>query len=79
MALHHFKKDVFNQNERIKSNDFTSSTNGSTTQQRRSTPNNNNLMLGGINLGDVLRRTISDEMNKMRSESSRNWLQKGGS
>ena len=79
MALHHFKKDVFNRNTGVKSNDFKSSTNGTSSQQNMSTSSNTNLLLGGINLGEVLQRTISDEMHKIRSESSQKWLQKGGS
>ena len=79
MALHHFKKDVFLNSQQ--GNTFGSSNRrrNSLAMNHQSSRQPKSMMLGGINLGDVLKQTIKEEMNKMRKESSHKWFRNGGS
>ena len=74
MALHHFKTDFyknqFDQNKaKLQQNKPLSSSFG----ERKP------LMLNGINLGDIMKRTINEEINKINQEKKQTFFRNGGS
>merc|ERR1711892_1510875 len=90
MALFHFKQEImeeqnmkqnkdFNSNlsfygENNSSNIFTSKHNGEQNCGR----NNPNVMFGGIDLGDIMRQTIMEEMRLIKNENGKKMQRIGG-
>merc|ERR1711971_57196 len=95
MALYHFKKDVINSsgssnnNSSIFQPNINSSDNSSGSSSNSQSQFNcrncqqrsggNCVMLNRVNLGDVLRKTISEEMRSISKEDGQNCLRFGGS
>merc|ERR1711971_113289 len=94
MALHHFKKDVINSSGSNNNNNSSlcqpniSSSNNSVGTNSQYQYNCRNcqqrsgdscVMLNRVNLGDVLRKTISEEMRSISMENGQNCLRFGGS
>ena len=74
MALHHFKTDFyknqFDQNKaQLQQNKPLSASFG----ERKP------LMLNGVNLGDIMKRTINEEINKINQEKKQTFFRNGGS
>ena len=90
MALFHFKQEVMEeqnmkQNKEFNSNVFFHGENKSsdiftskTNKEHNCGHNNPNVMLGGINLGDIMRQTVMEEMRLIRNENGLNLQRLGG-
>merc|ERR1711892_791352 len=90
MALFHFKQEVMEeqnmkQNKEFNSNVFFHGENNSsdiftskTNKEHHCGRNNPNVMLGGINLGDIMRQTVMEEMRLIRNENGLNLQRLGG-
>ena len=94
MALYHFKKDFaqnyshsFNQNnnsqnQAYKKNEMFGNPFSSSSQAGRCfncSQRKDNVFMSGVNLGDVLKKTIDDEMRNIVYEKGQSWMRKGGS
>ena len=84
MALYHFKKDVITTTNSNLNNSNSIITNSSLSGQSSYSCENcckreHCVMLNRVNLGDVLRKTISDEMKSLAQEKDKNCLRFGGS
>ena len=84
MALYHFKKDVITTTNSNLNNSNSIFTNSSLSGQSSYSCENcckreHCVMLNRVNLGDVLRKTISDEMKSLAQEKDKNCLRFGGS
>ena len=85
MALYHFKKEVmeeqnikqkeFNSNLHVRSDIFAPNHQGN----QNCGQNKPNVMFGGINLGDIMRQTVMEEMKMIRRENEIHAQRMGGS
>merc|ERR1711892_579168 len=90
MALFHFKQEVMEeqnmrQNKEFNSNGHINGENNSsdiftskTNKEHNCGRNNPNVMFGGIDLGDIMRQTVMEEMRLIRNENGLNLQRLGG-
>ena len=83
MALYYFKQEVMDEQnikqtnvsptQQLRNNIFASQT-----SVRQNCGKQTNMMFGGIDLGDIMKRTVMEEMNLIRMENQQNLQRMGG-
>ena len=79
MALYHFKKEfisdqsLYDGNEKFVGGNFKKTSTKCFHCEKRG----GNVFMSEINLGDVLRKTISEELSSLNSQNGNTWLRNG--
>ena len=83
MALYYFKQEVMDE-QNIKQTKFSPTLQlrnnifSSQPSVRQNCGKQTNMMFGGIDLGDIMKRTVMEEMNLIRMENQQNLQRMGG-
>ena len=83
MALFHFKQDIMGEQNMKQNKQFNSNTSSDVftakhNKEHHCGRNNPNVMLGGIDLGDIMRQTVMEEMRLIKNENDQYLKRLGG-